>query len=142
MKLSYTILSAAVGLLLSATAIAADDHKGHDHDGKKGEAHAHDVKSMYGGVVTEVKDINYELVAKPDSMTIYVTDHGKPVDTKGAAATLTLLSASDKADVTLAPVGENKLEAKGAFKVSAGTKAIAKIALAGKPTQNVRFTLK
>lgn len=144
MKLSKlaAVLSAAVALSVSHIAVAADDHKGHDHDNKKGSEHAHDAKAQYGGVVTVVKDVNYELVGKPDSITLYINDHGKPVDTKGAMATVTLLSASDKADVTLMPAGGNKFEAKGVFKAGPGTKAVAKVTLAGKSAQNVRFTLK
>lgn len=53
-----------------------------------------------------------------------------------------LLSATDKNEVKLAYAGENKLEAKGNFHVAAGTKALASIALPGKPVINVRFTLK
>ena len=89
MKLNRIILSIATSLLFCATASAADDHKGHNHDNKESEAHAHDRKPMYGGVVAEVKDIHYELVAKPDSIALYVTDHGKPVDMRGATASVT-----------------------------------------------------
>jgi hypothetical protein len=142
MKLSHTLLSIAATLLLSATAIAADEHKGDNHEHKKSETHAHEAKPMYGGVVTEVKDINYELVAKPDSIALYITDHSKPIDAKGASAAVTLLSSSGKVEATLLPVGANKLEAKGAFKVGPGTKAIANVTLAGQPSQNVRFTIK
>jgi hypothetical protein len=39
----------------------------------------------------------------------------------------------------LSPAGDNKLEAKGAFKVAPGTKAVAVVTLAGKPAQSVRF---
>lgn len=105
-------------------------------------ADEHDHKPKFGGIVTEVKEVQYELVAKPDSIAIYVEDHGKKVDTKGGSATLTLLSASDKSEVKLAPAGENKLEAKGTFKVAPGTKGIASVTLAGKPAQTVRFILK
>lgn len=142
MKLTQTILSAVTVLLLSTNAIAADDHKGHDHDAKKEAAHPHEAKSMYGGIVTVLKDINYELVAKPDAITLYVTDHGKPLDTKGGTAAITLMSASGKANVTLTPAGENKFEAKGTYTVGAGSKAIAKVSLGGKPAQSVRFVLK
>lgn len=128
MKLIALTLSAVAALLLSTSAIAGKDK--------------HDVTPMYGGVVTEVKDINYELVAKTDSITLYVTDHGKAVDTKNSTATMTLLSASDKTDIALMPSGENKLEAKGAFKIAPGTKAVVKIALDGKPAQSVKFKLK
>lgn len=143
MKLSKftAAVAAVVTLSLSHIALAADDHKGHDHGDKKGKEHAHDAKPMYGGVVSVVKDVNYELVAKPDSITLYVADHGKPVDTKDASATLTLLSASDKTEVKLAPAGENKLQAKGVFKVQPGTKVAGSVKLEGK-AQNVKFTLK
>lgn len=104
---------------------------GHDHH-----------TAQYGGVVTEVKETQYELVAKPDSITIYVDDHGKKVDTKGASAKVTLLNGSEKTEVTLAPAGENKLEAKGSYKVEKGTKAVAVVSLSGKPAQSARFTVK
>lgn len=29
---------------------------------------------------------NYELVAKPDAITLYIADHGKPVDIKDVSA--------------------------------------------------------
>jgi hypothetical protein len=143
MKL-HQFASATVAVLAISFAnigTAADDHKGHNHDDKKGGEHAHDAKPVYGGVVSVAKDVNYELVAKPDTITLYVTDHGKPVDTKDATATLTLLSSSDKSEVKLAPAGENKLQAKGTFKVDKGTKVVASVATGGKP-QSVRFTLK
>jgi len=75
MKVS-TLISAAAVLLASQSSFAADDHKGHDHD-NKGSAHVHEAKSQRGGVVTVVNDVNYELVARADSMTLYVSDHGK-----------------------------------------------------------------
>lgn len=144
MKL-HKIATATVAVLamsFSSIGVAADDHKGHNHDEKKGSEHAHDAKPAYGGVVSVVKDVNYELVAKSDTMTLYITDHGQPVDTKDASATLTLLSASDKSEVKLAPAGENKLQAKGSFKVEKGTKVVAAVATGGGKPQSVRFTLK
>lgn len=143
MKL-FKLASATVTVLalsFSSIGMAADNHKGHNHDDKKGAEHPHDAKPAYGGVVSVVKDVNYELAAKPDTITLYVTDHGKPVDTKGATATLTLLSASDKSEVKLSPAGENKLQAKGTFKVEKGTKVVAAVATGGGKPQNVRFTL-
>ena len=93
MKLSHAITVLAAFCAIHQ-ASAADDHKGHAHDEKPGQAHAHDVKPQHGGIVSVVKDINYELVAKADALTLYVTDHDQPVDTKNASATMTLLSAS------------------------------------------------
>ncbi len=118
-----------IALLLATVALAAS--AGVHADGEH--------KPKYGGVVTVVKDIQYELVAKPDTVALFIEDHGKKVDTKGATAKLLLLTGGDKTEINLLPVGENGLEAKGAFKVPAGTKAVATITLAGKPAMNARF---
>lgn len=125
MKPRVALMFAAV--MLAASAGAHDDG---DH------------KPKYGGIVTNVKDIQYELVAKSDSVALFIEDHGKKVDTKGATAKVTLLTGTDKTEITLAPVGENGLEAKGVFKVPAGTKAVATVTLAGKLAVGVRFELK
>jgi hypothetical protein len=97
-------------------------------------------KPMQGGVLTTVKDIDYELVAKPDVLQLYMRDHGKPVDVSKTTAKVTLLSGSEKQEVELKPIGD-KLEAKGSFKISAGTKVVAQVISAGK-TSSVRFALK
>nr|WP_207907229.1 hypothetical protein [Paucimonas lemoignei] len=131
------LLATLSALAMSMPAVAADGHKGHDHDQKKGAAHVHDAKPLYGGIVTLVKDIHYELVAKPDSIALYMADHGKPVMAKDVDALVLLLSATNKKEVKLAPAGENKLEAKGNFDVAAGTKALASIVMPGKPVTNV-----
>lgn len=107
-----------------------------------GHSHGDEHKPKYGGVMQEVKEVQYELVTKTDSIAIFVEDHGKKIDTKGASAKLTLLSGKDKSEATLTPAGDNKLEAKGTFKVGPGTKVVAVVTLAGKPAASVRFTLK
>ena len=58
-----------------------------------------------------------------------------------AAAKLTLLAGTEKTEVELKPAGD-KLEAKGSFKVAAGTKAVAVVTNAGKTLGTARFTLK
>jgi hypothetical protein len=95
---------------------------------------------MQGGVLSTVKDVDYELVAKSDVLQLYVRDHGKPVDVSKTTAKVTLLSGSEKQEVELKPIGD-KLEAKGSFKISAGTKVVAQVISAGK-TSSVRFALK
>ena len=97
-------------------------------------------KPMQGGVLSTVKDVDYELVAKPDVLQLYVRDHGKPVDVSKTTAKVTLLSGSEKQEVELKPMGD-KLEAKGSFKINAGTKVVAQVVSAGK-TSSVRFALK
>ena len=125
-------LACAAALSLASLAVhAAGDH-----------SHAHEHKPLYGGVVVEASDIDFELVAKPEQITLYVRDHGKPASTGGAVAKLTLLNGADKSELALSPAGDNKLEAKGSFKTGPGTKVVATVTLAGKKPVNVRFSLK
>lgn len=100
-----------------------------------------DVEPKHGGVVAVVKDIDYEFVAKPDSLTIYVEDHGKAVDTKAATAKVTMLTGGNKTEANLTPAGENKLEAKGKFDIKEDTKVISILTLKGKPATTVRFEM-
>lgn len=128
MKLN-TLLAAAA-LAFASTAFAADEH------------HSHGAKPLHGGVVTEASDIEFELVARADAITVFVRDHGKAVATQGATGKLTVLTGADKTDGALTPAGDNKLEAKGSFKVGPGTKLVATINLQGRKPVNVRFALK
>ncbi len=96
----------------------------------------------YGGIVAEANDVEYELVAKAGSLTLYVEDHHKPVDTKGAVAKVTMLADGKKSETALAPAGDNTLQAKGAFAVAAGTKVVVVVTLPGKPAATVRMVLK
>lgn len=104
------------------------------------ENHGHDPKPLHAGVVVEVKDIEYELIAKPDSVQLYLRDHGKPIDVSKATAKLTLLTGMDKQEVELKPAGD-KLEAKGSFKIAANTKVVVLVSQAGK-SSTARFVLK
>jgi hypothetical protein len=101
----------------------------------------HDLKPKFGGVVVETKTGDVEIVAKPDSIRIHVTDHGKAMKLDGAKAKVTLLNGTEKSEAELIAVGD-KLEAKGAFKVAKGTKGIAVVTLAGKPPVTARFEIK
>ena len=123
-------LIATVTLALAGTAHAAGD--------KPSAAHSH--KPLHGGVVVEGKDIDFELVAKPATIQLYLRDHGKAVDLAKASAKVTLLTGTEKQEVELKPAGD-KLEATGSFKVGPGTKAVAVVSVAGKPA-TARFTLK
>jgi hypothetical protein len=124
-----TVLLASLLVVLAGSALAAGNHH-HDH------------KPLHGGVVAEASDLDFELVAKADQLALYVRDHGKPAALAGAAARLTLLNGTEKSEASLSPVGTERLEAKGAFKVGAGTKVVALVQLAGKKPVNVRFALK
>ena len=118
-------LIAVIGLSFSLGAQATGD--------------SHEAK--HGGVVADTKAFDAELVAKPATLQLYLRDHGgKSVDVSKATAKVTLLSGTEKQEVELKPAGD-KLEASGAFKVGAGTKAVAVINHGGKAS-TVRFTLK
>jgi hypothetical protein len=124
-------LLATIALALAGTAFASGDH----HHGS-GDDH----KPMYGGIVTATKLMDYELVAKPDVLQLYLRDHGKPIDVSKATAKITLLSGAEKQELELKPAGD-KLEAKGSFKVTPGTKAVAQVNIASKAA-TARFVLK
>ena len=125
MKISTIILATAFAAIHSM-AIAGPG--GHEHSPK------------HGGIVVEVKDVDYEVVAKTDVIQIYARDHGKAIKIEGGKAKVTLLNGSEKSEVELVPAGD-KLEAKGNFKVAKGTKGVAMVTLGGK-TNAVRFEVK
>ena len=120
------VLLASIALALASSTFAAGGK--HDH------------KPLHGGVVVEVKDMDFELVAKPSAIQLYLRGHGKSPDLSKATAKVTLLTGTEKQEVELKPVGD-KLEATGSFKVGPGTKAVAVVMVAGKPA-TARFTLK
>jgi hypothetical protein len=130
MKKTFPLLATLL-MALSAPAWSSgkDDH-GHDHQPK------------HGGVVVEAAHMDWELVAKPERIVLHVSDHGKKASTAGATGKLTLLSGKDKAEAVLKPVGDDRLEAEGPFKVGPGTKVVATVTLTGKKPVAVRFTLK
>jgi hypothetical protein len=125
MKIQTLVLAASIALT-SWGALAGGDH-GHD--------------PKYGGIVVETKAADLEIVAKPDLIQIYVSDHGKAAKLDGAKAKVTLLNGTEKSEVHLLPAGD-KLEAKGVFKVAKGTKGIAVVTLAGTPATTARFEVK
>jgi hypothetical protein len=104
---------------------------------KHGDSHA----PKHGGVVVETKAADLELVAKSDVITIYPSDHGKPMKLTSGTGKLTVFNGNEKSEAPLTLVGD-RLEAKGSFKVAAGTKVLAEVALNGKPAVAARFTLK
>ncbi len=102
----------------------------------------HDHTAKHGGVVAEGKEFDAELVAKSDLITVHVSDHGKPAQTKGAKGKITLLTGSEKAEAELVPAGQSRMEARGKFNISKGTKAVIVVTLDGKKPGTARFELK
>ena len=130
MKSSIFSLCAAAALAAALNAAPVFAGAGHDHGPK------------YGGVVREVRNVAYELVAKPDSLTLYVSDHGKPIATQGAQAEAMIYAGNDKTPVKLEPAGENRMVAKGNVKVGVGVRVVLTTTLPGKPPAKATFNLK
>jgi hypothetical protein len=129
MTMKNQMIALALSCLVSTTVLASG---GHDH----GSHH----QPLNGGVVTNVKGLDYELVAQKNSLQLYIRDHGESIDISKAQAKVTLLSGADKQEVELKPNGK-KLEAAGNFKVSAGTKAVAVVSN-GSNKATARFVIK
>jgi hypothetical protein len=124
---AIAVLLMAAALVAGGTALAAGEHP---HDPR------------HGGILVEGKQADFELVARPDVLQLYLSDHGKKMDHSRASAKVTLLAGKDKQEVTLAPAGADKLEARGTFKVAPGTKAVAVVTNAGKPVGTARFEIR
>jgi hypothetical protein len=128
MKSSILSLAAAFGLVVTLVASPALAGAGHG--------------PQHGGVAREVKGVSYELVAKPDSLTLHVSDHGKPISTEGATAEAVIYAGNAKTAVTLAPAGGNRLVAKGSFRTGVGVRVAVTATLASKQAAKVTFNLK
>lgn len=96
----------------------------------------------FGGIVAEGRAFDAELVATPELITVHVRDHGKPMATQGATGKVTMLTGTNKSLVELKPAGDSRMEAKGKFDVSAGSKAVVEISLQGKKPSTFRFVIK
>ena len=62
--------------------------------------------------------------------------------TNGAKGKITMLTGADKSEVELMPGGDSRMEVKGKFNVSAGTKAVVEITPEGKKPSTLRFAIK
>jgi hypothetical protein len=127
MQLRFAHAAAAAALALAGTAQAQGQHDDH--------------RPRHGGIVVETRALDFEIVAAPEVIRVYVGDHGKPVSLQGASGKVTLLNGSEKTEAPLAVAGD-RFEARGPFKVARGTKGIATVTLAGRPAATARFELK
>jgi hypothetical protein len=112
---------------LMACAVAMPAHATEDHAPRHGG----------GGVETKAGDL--QLVAKLHLIVPHASDHGKPMKLNSAGGKVTVFIGNDETEATLAG---DKLEARGSFKVGAGAKVLAEVALNGKSAVSARFTLR
>lgn len=105
-------------------------------------------KAPNGGEVRVAGPYHIELVvvrdskeAKEKAVVVHVTDHaGTKVSTAGAGGTATILAGKKKAAVKLVPDGDNRLKGSAVYASTPGMKVVVAVTLAGKPTEQVRFT--
>ncbi len=121
------------------------DGDGHKHDAmKEGDGHAHGDKHhdgghekakdhakhhpepAHGGVVLELDDHHGELVVADGKLALFMSDHdGHKTSAKGFSATAMIITAQGRhGPLTLASVGDNKLETAMPAKVGPGARVI------------------
>lgn len=97
-------------------------------------AHAEHGQPQRGGIVAEAGEAQFEIVAKENQLTVFVTNHGAAVATAGASGKLTILAGNSKREVTLKPDGENRMVGQGSLQAT--EKLLVTIQLPGaKPLQ-------
>lgn len=98
-------------------------------------------KPRHGGIVQEVNDVSFELVAEADAATIYLIDHDEPMSSTGISGKLTVLNGTQKTEVDFKSAGDDKLRATG-VKLTSGAKVVAVLNNVEGKTVTVRFTIK
>lgn len=95
----------------------------------------------HGGQLRMVGMQHYELVVKPNEVTVYLTDHaGTKLGSKGATGTATVLSGKTKTSVKLLPTEDNVLKGTSKFELAPDMKVVVSIALPGQAAEQARFT--
>jgi hypothetical protein len=105
-------------------------------------AHEKPVKGPHGGQLIHVDDAHYELVAKDNELTLFVSDN----DTKprpsldGSKATATVLVDGKTVTVTLVPDKTDTLAGKGTFAATKALRVVVSIQETGRKSTQIRFT--
>lgn len=129
MNLKHTLAALFLSASVAAGATAAED--GHNHSDR----------GSNGGKIIDTTDGHWELVAKGGDLTVYVTDKAiKPVATKAAKGTATVLVGGKTFKVDLTPAEPNLLKGKGDFVAAKGMKVIVSLDNVGTKPEQVRFT--
>ncbi len=129
MTLKYMISALVLSAALATSALGA------------GQGHKHSHKETKGGQIIDTAEGHWELVAKGGELTVYVTDKDvKPVATKSAKGTATVLVGGKTFKVDLTPAEPNLLKGKGDFVAAKGMKVIVLLDNVGPKPEQVRFT--
>lgn len=103
---------------------------------------AHVEKPKHGGQIVEVGDLHVELVLKSGQVTVFVSDHGRPIGLSGGSGRLIVVGKDGRKEVALSvnPQGD-ALEAKLPPTVKAGDKGVVVISLSGRKPIQARFVM-
>lgn len=101
------------------------------------QAHG-ELRPAHGGVIVEGPQTTVEIVLTPQETRLYLSDHGRPLDSRGVRADLVLLSGGKKSVVPLQAAGSNQLSAP-ALRVTADSLAIVRLQRPGQAPEQLRF---
>jgi len=95
----------------------------------------------HGGQMHMAGPYHFELLAKRNELTVYLTDHaGTKIPSNGANGSATVLSGKTKAAVKLQPSGDNALKGSGQFELAPDMKVVVSVTMPGKAPEQARFT--
>ena len=97
-----------------------------------------DLKPAHGGQIIEGKTMTVELLAQPEAVTVYLSEHENFVDSKNASGEVILLNGGRKQVIALSPSGENSLKGDGVT-LEKNAKAIVKIKVPELGEEQIRF---
>ena len=97
-----------------------------------------DLKPAHGGQIIEGKTITVELLAQPEAVTVYLSEHENVIDSKNASGEVILLNGGRKQVIALSPSGYNSLKGEGVT-LEKNAKAIVKIKVPELGEEQIRF---
>lgn len=105
-------------------------------------AHSDHLVPQFGGVTAEAGSFQVELVSKGNRITLYLTEHGVPLEAAGTTGKLSVQSGKSREEVGLTPLGYQTLSARLKAKPASGAQVEAIITPRGRGSATVRFKLK
>ena len=97
-----------------------------------------DAKPQHGGVLHSKYDLNFELVRETDGVSLYVDDHGEPVDTAALTGQIMILAGGKRSEVALIAAGAGKLTAT-AVQIPDGARVVVSLTGTDKKVMTVRY---
>ena len=104
------------------------------------EGSASDVVNQHGGRAVDAGEYHVELVAKADTVDVYLADHdNKAIRSAGFKGLAILIIGGKSQRIVLAPAGESRLSGKAAGELPSAPKGVVQITLPNGKTIQARF---